>query len=231
MFVAFIWSSVLGAALNCYKYMRCKTSWNQNKTGRLTESSACWNEQRSSTEFRSSWSERRAFKSISNRANSSQGFSTVRCDHHCAGPITTESLLWHQAEVDNVSKYHNKTRIVFTIQLLNWHQMPIVPLITTILPTPKVRYLNVPTVVPLTSTGSPTHKRTQNFGPENKYHTSTVYPKAVFRWQLSFDKPKGLLTVLLRPQWPLHVDFQNGEPLAQPGWGIFLLGRCTARAD
>lgn len=66
--------------------------------------------------------------------------------------------------------------------------MPIVPLITTILPTPKISYLNVPMMVPLTSMGSPTHERTQNFGPENKYQTSAVYPKAIFRWQLSFDK-------------------------------------------
>lgn len=208
-----MWSSVPGAALNCYKHRRWKTSLNQSKTGRSTGSSACHNEQRSATEFCSSWYERRAFKSsISNRASSRKGFSPTRCDNHCAGPTTAGSLLWHQAEVDNISNYHNKTRMDFTIQLLNWHKMPMVPRITTILPTPRVGYLNGHRVVPQTSMGSPTHKRTQNFGPEKQFQTSTVYPKATFRWQLSFNKPKCLLTMLLRPQLSLHVDFHNGEP-------------------
>lgn len=46
-----------------------------------------------------------------------------------------------------------------------------------------------------------------------------AYPKEILRWQLSFDKGKGLACksyYYVLNYLSLYVAFQNGETLAQP---------------
>lgn len=112
--IIFIWSRVLGAAWNCYKYLRGTIF----KTGRLIESDARQSEQRSSNEF---------WFSQHNPSNRSQTQQIVAKNSLPFGIRTTIQdpeqknekmlLLWTEPlsrcqirVVRKISKYHNETR-------------------------------------------------------------------------------------------------------------------------
>lgn len=124
--------------------------------------------------------------------------------------------------------------IVFTAQLLNWHKMALSVSNHYYLAKPK-------SVSECAQDASIDFRRVTYIRGEdrtlvlkiNKYYTDS-YPKEILRWQLSFDKVKGLAHksyYYVLNYFSLNVAFQNGETLAQPGWGLFLLARGRAGAS